>query len=163
MNYVVAKHPNVLVDMMVEERFYPQLIGYFQRTGCHYKKEREADPKNGKKYRVLKDVTGPGGNLGELIGLFYSLEWGNLIEGEPHGKFYIMINPRRKGKKKNVREDRKEADSGSEGGDRGESTGDAGPEQMGGSDRDWLNLGDVSFDDPGEFPGQPTTCDGRCE
>lgn len=124
MNYILCVNPNVRLDLMVEESFYPQLVSYVQRMGCTYAEERTAKPGNGRVYRVLKDIQGKtGGAVGELIGLFYSLEWNNLKDGESGRKFYMMINPRRKGKKNNAGKNRKETDQGGNGGNSGEPAG----------------------------------------
>lgn len=153
MNYVVCAHPDVQIDLMVDQEFYPQLVSYVQRMGCSYKKERTAKPGNGRVYKVLKDIHGKnGGAVGELLGLFYSLEWGSLLEGEAARKFYIMINPRGKGKKKHVGKDRKKAGQGSDGGDSGESSGYSEPGTMGGSSGDGTGAGSAADNDLWEFP-----------
>ena len=165
-NYILCKSPVVKLDLMVAEEFSAQLVSYMQRMGCTYESDGETEPVPGKKYRVFHDIQHRRGcNLAELIGLFYSLEWGNLVESNGQSKFYMMLTPHRKGKgkKKHVCEDRTETDSGSNGGDRGEPADPAGPEQVDGYPGDGIDTGDLSINDPWEFPGETTTCDGRCE
>lgn len=153
MNYVVCANPNTSISLMVPEEFYPQLVSYVQRMGCKYAEERAAKPVNGRNYRVLKDISGPnGGAVGELLGLFYSLEWGSLVEGESQRKFYIMINPRRKGKKKNAGKNRKEADQGSNRGNPGEPAADTGSEQVDRPAGGGIDAGDAGDDDLWELP-----------
>lgn len=153
MNYVVFANPNVTLDLMVDEEFYPQLVSYCQRMGCKYAKERTAKPFKGRKYRVLKDITGPNGSaVGELLGLFYSLEWGTIVEGGTQRKFYILINQRRKGKKKNAGKNRKEVGKGSDGGDSGESSCDPGSGPVDGYSGDGVDAGSDGADDLWESP-----------
>ena len=153
MNYIVQANPNVRLDLMVEESFYPQLVSYCERMKCKYAEEHTVKPVKDRVYHVLKDISGPNGAcVGELIGLFYSLEWGNLIEGGTHKKFYIMINPRRKGKKKNAGKNRKEADQGSNGGAAGEPSGDSGSGPVGGPAGDGASAGTDGTDDLWELP-----------
>ena len=153
MNYVVVSHRSIRIDLMVDQEFFPQLVSYCQRMGCTYAEERTAKAVNGHVYRVLKDVKGPnGGALGELLGLFYSLEWGALAEGITKRKFYMMINPRRKEKKKNAGKNRKEADQGSNGGDSGEPSGNPGPGPVGGSAGDGADAGTAGDDGLWELP-----------
>ena len=153
MNYVICKDPGLELDLMVEEAFYPQLVSYIQRMGCKYARERAVTPRKGRIYHVLKDLTGPNGAaVGEVIGLFYSLEWGGLLEGEEARKFYIMVRPKRKGKKKHADKNRKEPDQGSNRGDRGEPTGNSGSEPLGRPAGDGPDAGVIGADDLWEFP-----------
>ena len=152
MNYVFCKNQNLQLDLMVEEAFYPQMVSYIQRMGCRYREERAVTPRKGRIYHVLKDITGPNdAAVGEVIGLFYSLEWGSLLRGEER-KFYIMVNPRRKGKKKHADKNRKKADQGSNCGDRGEPAGNSGSEPLGGSAGDGPDAGVIGADDLWELP-----------
>ena len=152
MSYILHKSPAIKMDIMVLKEFQPQLIGYMQRMNCTYAKEEEIDPKNGKIYILLSDITSKNGkNLGELIGLYYSLEWGHLND-ERDDKFYIILNPRRKKGKKNVHKDRKETDGRSESGNGGEAAGDSGSGPVGGSAGDGINPG---ADDDSDLWEQP--------
>lgn len=165
-NYVLCKSPVVKLDLMVAEKYSAQLVSYIQRMGCTYASDDKTEPVKGRAYRVFHDIQQKNGhNLAELIGLFYSLEWGSLREGDEDSKFYMMLTPHRKGKgkKKHVCEDRKETDSGSDSGDRGEPAGNPEPGDVDGCSGDGIDFGDPRFDDPWEFPGEATTCDGRCE
>ena len=161
--YIVCKSPVVRLDLMVKKELHAQLVSYFERTGCTYEKEDAGNPGNGEEWVCLKNIEAKrGSDIGELLGLFYALEWGNLVEGHDD-KFYIIMNAKKKGKKKNVREDRKEADSGSESRNPGEPYKSAEPGQVAGTGREYYNAGTAGPDDPGEQPGIPSTCDGRCE
>ena len=161
--YIVCKSPVVRLDMMVKEEMHAQLVSYMMRTGCVYESEEKCNPGNGTKWVCLKGIEGPSGySLGELIGLFYSLEWGNLIEGH-EDKFYLILNTKKKGKKKHVREDRQETDTGCESGNTGEPGVAAEPGPLAGYCGECSHAGAAGCDDPGEQPGMPSTCDGRCE
>ena len=149
MSYVVIKNSSIKMDLVVKKEYQPQLVSYIERMGCTYAKET-AGEKNG--FVCLHDISAPcGRNIGELIGLFYSLEWGHLVEGLPDDKFYILLNTRKKAKK-HVHKNRKETDSGSEGGDRGEPSGNPGSEQVGGPAGDRLDAGNPVTDDLWESP-----------
>lgn len=124
-NYILCKNPKTQLNLMIDEQFEPQLVSYIQRMGCRYAKETRTKPINGRVYSVLKDIQGPNGAaVGELIGLFYSLEWGSLMEGTDR-KFYIMIS-QRKEKKKHAQKNRKADCAGSESGNSGKSSGNSG-------------------------------------
>ena len=151
MNYVVCAQ-DVKIDLMVEQEFYPQLVSYVQRMGCSYTKERTAKPGNGRVYKVLKDIHGKGGAVGELLGLFYSLEWGALKSDKDARKFYIMINPARKGKKKDADKNRKKAGQGSNSGNSGESSGYSEPGSVGGPAGDGFDAGLPIDNDLWDFP-----------
>ena len=98
MSYIICKSNNVQMDLMVLKKYQPQLVGYMRQYGCTYDREDEWEHK-GKKYVVLKDIRGKRGkSLGDVIGLFYSLEWNSLIEGSSEDKFYITMNARRRAK-----------------------------------------------------------------
>ena len=168
MNYSIMMHPVVRMDLIVDRKFEPQLVGYIQRMGCTYAEERNIngfEPSGKKEWVILKDVKGPnGGKLGELIGLFYSLEWGNLMSGDEQSKFYIIMNPRRKGKKDNVCADRKETGTGSDSGDSGDEAGTAGPGPVDGAAGDGTDVGTAGADDSGELPGSVEAAgDSDCE
>lgn len=161
--YIVSKSPVIRMDLMVKKEFQPQLVSYIERTGCTYEREDYSKPIDGSEWVCLKNVQGKTGwNLGELLGLFYSLEWGSNTE-ERVDKFYVILNAKKKGKKKNVCINRKEAGSGRKGGNAGETTGDIQPGQNDGSCRGADLAGDAGVDDSGDQPGLPSTCDGRCE
>lgn len=120
MSYVICKHNNVRIDLMVRKKYQAQVVSMLERMHCRYESEEECNPNPGDTWVCLKDLSGENGAyLGEALGLFYAMEWDNLIEGV-NEKYYILINPRRKEKKKDVHENRTEADPGSEGGNSGE-------------------------------------------
>lgn len=151
-NYIYCANPNLQLNLMIDEQFAPQLVSYIQRMGCTYAKEVHTKPLNGRIYTVLKDIQGKtGAAVGELIGLFYSLEWGSLTEGDTARKFYIMIGQRRK-EKKNADKTRKEVHTGSNGGDRGESSCDSGQGPVDGPVGDRFDIGAIGADDLWEFP-----------
>jgi hypothetical protein len=116
MSYIISKNDNVRLDIMIVKKYQPQLIGYMRQYGCTY--DREVDWKSDKDnhYVILKDVKGEHGrDLGEVIGLFYSLEWNKLIDGSSEDKFYITLNARRRAKD-HAGKDRKETGEGRDGG-----------------------------------------------
>ena len=152
MNYIIQKDPAVRIDLMTDKQYLPTLVSYCQRMGCKYEKEVECKPIKGREYVVLKDISGKNGaGVGELIGLFYSLEWGSLIEGETQKKFYILINRRRKAKK-HAGKNRKETGAGSDGGNSGEPAGNAESEQVVGPVGDGCDDSDFTVDDLWESP-----------
>lgn len=129
MAYVIVKHPVVRMDLMVLEEFWPKVVSIMERTGVTYEKEERVTPENGTEtYVVIRDLKGHapigGNNLGEFLGLFYGLEWGEVTGGDQSKpkKFYILMSPRKRGKD-NDHKDRTENHSGSEGGNPGESEG----------------------------------------
>lgn len=98
MSYVISKHPSVRINLMVKKENLAELVSYVERCGCRYKKEREIVPGNGETWVSLVDIEAENGKaLGDLIGLFYSMEWKNLTEGREE-KYYMII-AERKGKK----------------------------------------------------------------
>lgn len=140
MAYVINKHPAVRIDIMILQKYWPKMVGIVQRTGCTYFKEDWMNLPNGHDYVILRDIkSNDAWRLGNLIGLLYSLEWDSMFKEEEKpdpktpDKFYILIKPRKKGKK-NVPKDRKETGAGSESGNSGESGGSAGSESNSGSD-----------------------------
>ena len=152
MNYIIQKDPSIRIDLMVEKRFLPTMVSYCQRMGCKYEKETECKPIGDRNYVVLKDISGKNGaTVGELIGLFYSLEWGTLMEGENQKKFYILIN-RRKKAKKHAGKDRKETGEGRDSGDSGESAGNPGSGTVDQPAGDGDDSGDFGVDDLWELP-----------
>lgn len=153
--YIICKDPSIQIDLIVREDLLPQLVSYIQRTGCTYAKEKpmnlhgphELDG-TAVRHVCLKDVQSTKGvDLGELIGLFYSLEWGNLVEGR-EDKFYVMIK-KRKGIKHHVHKNRAETNSGSESGDRGEPAVNSGSGPVDEPDRDGSDTGSAGTDNPG--------------
>ena len=127
MGYIVCKDPHIRIDFMVREEHQAELVGYIRRMNCEYKKEVRSDLGNGDVWVCLKDIRPAkregggrvyGKQLGELIGLFYSIEWTNLTEGK-EDKYYLMLTDRRR--EKYAGKNRKKADQRSEGGDAGES------------------------------------------
>lgn len=124
MGYVISKSPDVRINLMVKQEYQAEVVSYCTRMHCRYKKERIFEPGNGETWVTLVDVEpeeGGGRNLGELIGLFYSLEWQNLTEGK-QDKFYIVLGTKReKGRKKHARKNRQKTGQRGESGDAGES------------------------------------------
>lgn len=156
MPYIVCKHPAVRMDIVVKKEYEPQLVGYFERMGCKYEKEDPYTPMKGVEYVILRDISAANGrSIGELLGLFYSLEWGHLVEGKESDKFYIMVNPRRKkkGAKKHVQTNRPEPDQGSHSGNSGESSGNPGPGTVGGPAGDGIDAGFAA--DPDDLWEEP--------
>ena len=161
--YIICKSEGIRMDLMVKKEFEAQLVGYFVRTGCRYEKEVELNPGNGEAWVCLKNVQATrGADIGELIGLLYSVQWGSAGE-ENHDKFYIILNANKKGKKQYAHKNRKEANGRSESGNSGKTSGDIQPEQNGGSCGECVDAGNPCCDYPGEQPGLPDTIDGRCE
>ena len=148
MSYVVIKNPAIRIDLVVKKEYLPQLVGYISRMGCTYEAEQDKDD-----WVCLMDISGPTGrHIGDTLGLFYSLEWGHLVEGKPEDKFYILLNMRRKKAKKNVHKNRKEADQGSDGGNSGESAGYSEPGPVDGPAGNWDDTGAPCDDDLWESP-----------
>ena len=121
MSYIICKHPACRIDLMVLENYWPQLASYVERCDCTYFKEDHVELPGGDKYVILRDVRSfKAYMVGELMKLFFKMESENPESEDGKQKFYILIKPRKKGKKI-VSEDRTETDAGSEGGDSGES------------------------------------------
>lgn len=153
MSYVICKEPNIRIDLMVKKQYYPQLIGYFQRMGCTYKKEIERHFGNDESWIILKNVQADNGmKIGQLIGLFYSMDWQGLTEGK-EDKFYILLNSWKKGKKY-AGKDRKEIHQGSEVGTAGGSTGAVRYEGSVECSGDGSGIGVSGTDDPGTDQGE---------
>ncbi len=119
-SFVLFSNPGVRIDIMILQKYWPKLVSIIERTDCRYYKEDWMELDNGQKYVILRDVKADRPNkLGELIGLFYSLEWDSLTdtpaENKPPEKFYILIKPRKKGRK-HVQENRTETGAGCESG-----------------------------------------------
>jgi hypothetical protein len=154
MGYVIIKNPAVQMDLMVKKQYQPQLVSYMERMGVRYANEVTGTiwEDSTEEWVKLYDISGESGkSVGELIGLFYSLEWGHLT-AEDEDKFYIMLHPARKGKRKHARKNRKETGTGSNGGDSGESSGYSEPGQVGGPAGDGYDAGDPGADDLWESP-----------
>lgn len=118
MAYMICKHPAVRMDIMVPQKYWPQLVGVIQNTGCEYFKEDWMELPNGKDYILLRDVKAKKTYyLGNLLKALTGIEAGCEDHEE---KFYILIKPRKKGKK-HVQKIRQEVYPGSEGGNAGES------------------------------------------
>ena len=121
-SFVLFRNPDVRIDIMILQKYWPKLVSIIERTECTYYREDWLELENGQKYVALRDVKADRPHrLGELIGLFYSLEWDSLTdtpdENKPAEKFYILIKPRKKGKKHDQK-DRQETGAGREGGSR---------------------------------------------
>lgn len=130
-SFVLFRNPDVRIDIMILQKYWPKLVSIIERTECTYYREDWLELENGRKYVALRDVKADRPHrLGELIGLFYSLEWDSLTdtpdETKSPEKFYILIKPRKKGGK-HVQRNRQETGAGSEGG----SAGGSGPDVPG--------------------------------
>lgn len=117
MSFVICKHPAARMDIMALEQYWPQIVSFMERTHVQYEKEEHVVPEGSTdKYVVIRDLKGHcpvgGDNLGEFLGLLHA------YEKEVTGKFYIMISPRKRGKKddESGKETRQKAGPGSEGG-----------------------------------------------
>ncbi len=151
--YVICREPGIEIDLMVKKRYHAQLASYVDRMGCTYKKEVDRVFKGtDEEWVTLKNVTSENGkSIGQLLGLFYSMDWQGLTEGA-EDKFYILIH-RKRGKKKNGSRNRKKVDSGRKGG-AGEGPAEAvrhGECDGSGGEPDWA--GDFGPDD---FHGDET-------
>ena len=126
MSYIISKNPDIHVNLMVKKEYMPELVSYVQRVGCKYEKEVLFDPGNGEEWVTLTNVNGSNGrDLGDLIGLFYSIEWKTLTEGK-HDKFYMILGTNeKKGVKNYAGKNRTKIGQRSEGGDAGESSASA--------------------------------------
>ena len=115
MSYVICKEPGIKIDLMAKKQYQPQLVGYVRTAHCTYDKEVIRVIKGlNEEWVVLKNVTAENGkDVGQLIGLFYSMDWIGLTAGA-EDKFYILIHKARG--KKHGGKNRKKADSGREGG-----------------------------------------------
>lgn len=118
MAYVICKNPMVRIDIMILQKYWPQMVGMIRQSGCTYFKEDWAELPNGHKYVMIRDVKSEHPNqLGTLFKMLNAME---TTAQETKDKFYILIKPRKKGKKY-VQKDRKEIGTGSESGNAGES------------------------------------------
>ena len=118
MAYMICKHPAVRIDIMVPQKYWPQLVGVIQNTGCEYFKEDWMELPNGKDYILLRDVKAEKPwQIGNLMKVLSRIETETEDVTE---KFYVLIKPRKKGKK-HVQKIRQEVYPGSEGGNAGES------------------------------------------
>lgn len=115
MSYVIFKEPGIKIDLRVKKQYLPQLVGYVRSAHCAYDKEAiQVIKELNEEWAVLKNVTAENGkDLGQLIGLFYSMDWIGLTAGA-EDKFYFVIHKARG--KKHGGKNRKKADSGREGG-----------------------------------------------
>lgn len=125
MAHVIVKDPEVRIDIMVKKKHWPQVVSMIDRQHCSYFKEDELKPINGTHYVVLRDIKADHGhNLAELIRMLYLVGIDPLNEASEaevaKDKFYILIKPRKKGKKHDKKA-RKETGAGSKGGNGGES------------------------------------------
>ena len=149
-NYIIHKNPSIRIDLMVRKEYYPKLVGLFQLNGCRYETE-EIRKIKGTEWVRLTDISSKyGSEIGRLIESFYDLKFfASDAEAAMNDKFYITINYKRKGKKKYVREDRKESDEGRKGGDRGESADNAGSGPVDGYSGNRADAGGAGTDDSG--------------
>ena len=94
MPYIVFKQPGIRIDLKVEKKFHVNLVSSMRRLDCSYRKEIEKT-ENGQTWVILKDVTSNKPyQLGELLGLFFSMDWVDAVSGNDK-KFYVMINQKR--------------------------------------------------------------------
>ncbi len=116
MSYVICKEPGSQIDLMFKKEYLPKVAGYVDSTKCTYKKEVDRTIKGlGEEWVTLKNVTADNGlQLGQLLGLYMSLDWEALSRGS-EDKFYIPIHKAR-GKRNNGGKDRKAPGAGREGG-----------------------------------------------
>ena len=139
--YIMVKDDNqTRLDLMFPKKYIAQVASLMTRYDCSYRKAQEKTLANGETVVCFKDIRkGPNGNgrtIGELLHVFYSLEWDNMVgNADPSAaedKFYIMFSPARKKRrmKKNVYKNRKEANEGSNSGIGGEPAGSAGSGEM---------------------------------
>ena len=121
MSYMVCANPLVRIDIMVQQRFWPMLASSIQRCGCKYYKEDWVELSNGFSYVILRDVKADRPHsLGDMFRELHILE---QEDQEGSGKFYILVKPRKRGRKHDQK-DRKETGSGSNGGNEGEPRAD---------------------------------------
>lgn len=124
MAHVICKHPMVRLDLRVKKQHWPKLASMIGRCQCHYEAEFESKvDSTGEEWITLKDVQSlRGDQLGNLIGLFYSMEWDSVTEGK-EDKFYIMLNMKKR-EKKYDHEHREKVGPGCESRNSGKSAGD---------------------------------------
>ena len=129
MSYVIFKHPAIRMDLMVRRELWPKLVSHIARCDCTYAEERTTvNKKTGEAWVCVKDVRSLRGyKIGELIGLFYGLEWEIVQKDEEdNARFYILLNPR-KGGYNNARKNRKTAGARRQGRNTGKPAGDIQP------------------------------------
>lgn len=132
MPYMICQHPAVQTDLMFPERYWVKIASHVVSTRCTYSEEELLDLPTGR-YIIMRDVRPVRENrqisgdicganeVGELIGLFYAMEWDAVTDGEEGPKkFYILTKPRKRAKK-NVQKNRTKADPGRQSGNSGES------------------------------------------
>ena len=89
MAYMICKHPVVRIDIMIPQKYWPQLVGVIQNTGCTYFKEDWMELPNGKDYILLRDVKAEKEyHLGNLFKTLSRMET-EIEDGTE--KFYILI------------------------------------------------------------------------
>lgn len=146
--YIMVKDDNqTRLDLMFPKKYIAQVASLMTRYDCSYRKEQEKTLANGETVVCFKDIRkGPNGNgrtIGELLHVFYSLEWDNMVgnvdPSAAEDKFYIMFSPARKKRrmKKNVYKNRKEANEGSNRGTAGEPATSTGSGEMVGIAGNW--------------------------
>ena len=135
MPYMIYQHPAVQTDLMFPERYWAKIAAACERTHCTYSEEELLDLPTGR-YIIMRDVRPVRENrqisgdicganeVGELIGLFYAMEWDAVTLtpselGSGPKKFYILTKPRKRAKK-NVQKNRTKADPGRQSGNSGE-------------------------------------------
>lgn len=149
MAHVIFKHPLIRMDLMVRKKYWPKLVAYIRRCECFYEEENPYDPGNGEEWIRVKDVQSLRGyEIGNLVGLFYGMEWDSAINPENQAdKFYICLNLRKRGKNENDLKDRKEAGPGCKSGAAGESAGYSELRPDAGSGGDYYRLVSLDADD----------------
>lgn len=160
--YVINKEPGIQIDLMVKRKYLPQLVGYIERMGCGYKKEitRELKALN-EEWVTLKDISSENGaGIGQLLGLYYSMDWQALAEGA-EDKFYILIHKARG--KRHGGKNRKKAGSGREAGAGEGSAGDIQHAEPAGDGGDGDRLWDFGPDGVRFAEKYKSAYNGRCE
>lgn len=124
MAYVICQHPAVRINLTFEKEFWPKVVSIIERCEGKYEEEIHIHENSGRKeFIMLKGVTAlHNWQVGEILGLYYSLEFQAEDKTPENHKFYISVTIRKKAKK-DVRENRKEIHSGSQGRAAGESSG----------------------------------------
>lgn len=114
---IICKNPNVRMSLMVTKDIWPAIVSLMECFDLKYETDKELDDKE---HVRINDISGAGRNLMlffEKLDQFCDGE-----DGKPR-KIYILLSAKRNKKKedkKNVQEDRTEADEGREGGNAGE-------------------------------------------
>ena len=115
----ICKNPEVRIDIMVEKKYWPAIVTIIADREGSYFKEDHTKVKD-REYVLIRDVkTVHGYELKLLFDDLDRFEMNKVLGDGEDPKIYILIKPRRKGKKY-VQKHREEAGTGSEGGNGGE-------------------------------------------